>query len=198
VGERPLSGGRAVFLDRDGVLNANVFYADTNAWESPRSEADFALNAGVAAALARLKSAGYRLVVISNQPNAAKRKATMATLAAIHAKLEADLAAEGVALDAVHYCYHHPEGAEPSLSGPCVCRKPSPHFVHLARDALGLDLSQSWFVGDRDSDIACGAAAGVKTIFIAANGAKAPQAGAPQPDHRADDLPGAARIVLGG
>lgn len=161
---------KAVFLDRDGVINANVFYADTGEVEAPRTASDFTLLPGVLEAMKRLQAAGYLLFVVSNQPNQAKRKATRADHDAIQAKFAAALNGAGIRIEEFFYCFHHPQGVEPSLSGPCDCRKPSPYFLHQARDAHGLDMAQSWMVGDRDTDIQCGQAAGVRTIFVTPGG----------------------------
>ena len=156
----------AVFLDRDGVINANILYADTGQTEAPRVATDFRIMPGALEAMKRLQEAGYLLFIVSNQPNQAKRKATRADHDGIQAKLVTALEAAGVRIEQFFYCFHHPDGIEPSLSGPCDCRKPSPFFLNQARDAHGLDMAQSWMVGDRDSDIACGRAAGVGTLHI--------------------------------
>jgi len=161
-----MTQGRAVFLDRDGVITANVFYVDTGETEGPRTAADFRILPGALDAMARLCQAGYLLFLVSNQPNQAKRKATRADHDAIQALLVAALVGAGVRIEEFFYCFHHPNGAEPSLSGPCDCRKPSPFFLNRARDAHGLDMAQSWMVGDRDSDVACGQAAGTRTLHI--------------------------------
>jgi D-glycero-D-manno-heptose 1,7-bisphosphate phosphatase len=158
---------KAVFLDRDGVINANVFYADSGEVEAPRTAADFAILPGALEAMKRLQDAGYLLFLVSNQPNRAKRKATAADHEAIQAKLAAALDAAGIRIEEFFYCFHHPKGVEPSLSGPCDCRKPSPYFLNMARATHKLDMAQSWMVGDRDTDIACGKAGGVRTISIA-------------------------------
>jgi len=171
-----LTGRKAVFLDRDGVINANVFYADTGETEAPRTGKDFRILPGTLEAMKGLQEAGYLLFVVSNQPNQAKRKATQADHEAIQAKLEAALAKAGVRVEEFYYCFHHPQGIEPLLSGPCDCRKPSPYFLDKARRDYDLDMSRSWMVGDRDSDIACGLAAGVKTLHIAEHVADLPTA----------------------
>ncbi len=158
---------KAVFLDRDGVINANVFYADTGELEAPRTAADFTILPGVLEAMKQLQDAGYLLFVVSNQPNQAKHKATAADHDAIQAKLAAALGQAGIKITDFFYCFHHPNGVEPSLSGPCDCRKPSPYFLNQARDARNLDMARSWMVGDRDTDMQCGQAAGVRTIFVA-------------------------------
>ena len=157
---------KAVFLDRDGVINANVFYVDTGETEAPRTVADFQLMPGALDAMKRLQGAGYLLFVVSNQPNQAKRKATLADHEAIQAKLAAEIASVQVKIEEFYYCFHHPDGIEPSLSGACDCRKPSPYFLNRARDSHGLDMSRSWMVGDRESDVTCGRAAGTRTLHI--------------------------------
>ena len=158
---------KAVFLDRDGVINANVFYADSGEIEAPRTVADFTILPGALEAMKQLADAGYLLFLVSNQPNQAKRKATVADHDAIQTKLAAALDAAGIRIEEFFYCFHHPKGVEPSLSGPCDCRKPSPYFLNKARAAHDLDMAQSWMVGDRDTDIQCGKAAGVRTIRVA-------------------------------
>ena len=181
---------RAVFLDRDGVINANVFYADTVEVEAPRKAEDFTILPGALEAMTRLQAAGFLLFLVSNQPNQAKRKATRADHDAIQAKLTAALDGAGIKVEEFFYCFHHPKGIEPSLSGACDCRKPSPFFLNQARDTHNLDMMQSWMVGDRDTDIQCGKAAGVRTIFIS-EGAK--EMGA---NHATTSLAEAAGIIL--
>ena len=75
------------------------------------------------------------------------------------------------------------------MSGPCDCRKPSPYFLNRARDAHELDMAQSWMVGDRDTDIECGRAAGTRTVFVGENGPASA-------DHAAADLMQAGEIIL--
>jgi D-glycero-D-manno-heptose 1,7-bisphosphate phosphatase len=186
-----MSSCRAVFLDRDGVINANVFYADTGEVEAPRTVAEFNILPGVLEAMKALQAAGYLLFVVSNQPNRAKRKATRADHDAIQAELATALAGAGIRVEEFFYCFHHPQGIEPSLSGSCDCRKPSPFFLNQAKAAHGLDMATSWMVGDRESDIACGRAAGVRTIYITQN--LKGDAGA---DDVAANLPQASTILL--
>ncbi len=185
----------AVFLDRDGVINANVFYADSGEIEAPRRAADFQIVPGAMDAMVRLQDAGYRLFVVSNQPNQAKRKATRADHDAIQARLLAELNAAGVRIEDFYYCFHHPDGLEPALSGPCACRKPSPFFLLQARDRHGIDLARSWMVGDRASDIACGHQAGTRTMLIADGTRPNPSINA---DDTAPDLAEAVKRIVGG
>lgn len=157
---------KAVFLDRDGVINRNVFYRDTGAYESPRTAADFELLPDSLASMQRLQAAGYSLFLVSNQPNVAKGKSTLAQLHEIQSKLETALDGADIHFVAFYYCYHHPDSAVPIYGGPCECRKPSPYFLQKAAVEYGVDLGHSWMVGDRLSDIECGERAGVRSILI--------------------------------
>jgi D-glycero-D-manno-heptose 1,7-bisphosphate phosphatase len=164
-----VTGGRAVFLDRDGVLNRNVLNTVTGAFESPHRAEDFELLPGVLDALALLRESGYRLILVSNQPSYAKGKTTLAAIKAIHRRLEDSLADAGISLDAFYYCLHHPDGIIREYSGRCECRKPSPYFLLQAKTQFDLDLAKSWMIGDRETDVLCGRAAGVRTIRVAAD-----------------------------
>lgn len=166
MGAHQPTGKRAVFLDRDGVINRNVWNPVSGAYEAPLTADQFELCEGAVSAMRQLRSAGYELFLVSNQPNYAKGKASLETLDAIHAKLTAALAEAEIQLAASYYCLHHPEGMIATHSGPCECRKPSPYFLFKAKEDFGIDLAQSWMVGDRISDIECGRAAGTKTAFI--------------------------------
>jgi len=175
----------AIFLDRDGLLNELVLYQDSNERESPRSPEDLRLRPGAIDLVRGLHDAGWPLFLVSNQPSAAKGKTTLASLKAVH---EAFL---GTLLPSVFveafYCYHHPEAVVFELKGPCPCRKPNPYFLHLAAEIHGLDLSKSWMVGDQDIDIACGGAAGCRTILVP-NPDSAAKRGQEVPDRICDDL----------
>lgn len=157
---------RAVFLDRDGVLNANVLNPATQAWESPHRVEAFRLHEGVIEALHRLQAAGYLLVVVSNQPSYAKGKTSLENIQAIAARLESEMTQADVKIARYCYCLHYPQGIVPEYSFKCECRKPSPYFLIEAAKDFDIDLSQSWMIGDRETDIECGKAAGTRTIFI--------------------------------
>ncbi len=166
MGAHQPTGKRAVFLDRDGVINRNVRNPASGAYEAPLTPDQFELCDGAISAMRQLRSAGYELFLVSNQPNYAKGKASLETLNAIHAKLTAALAEAEIQFAAFYYCLHHPNGIVATHSWPCKCRKPSPYFLFQAREDFGIDLAQSWMIGDRISDIECGRAAGTKTVFI--------------------------------
>jgi D-glycero-D-manno-heptose 1,7-bisphosphate phosphatase len=156
----------AVFLDRDGVLVEEIFYSQTGEWEAPLRPEDVRLIPGAAAAARRLAEAGYALVLISNQAAYAKGKTGLRALWLAHEQFVELLAKEGVSFDAVFYSYGHPEGVVPHFSGPSLDRKPSPYNIFIAAAQFDLDLARSWMIGDRESDITCARAAGVRAILV--------------------------------
>jgi D-glycero-D-manno-heptose 1,7-bisphosphate phosphatase len=144
----------AVFLDRDGTLNVQVV-RDGKPYAPDRFE-DFRLYDGVVEACRRLKSAGFVLVVVTNQPEVGRGTLSQEIVEAMHARLLA-LIPE---IDRVEVCY------DSGLGELCRRRKPEPGMVLDSAEALGIDLSKSWLVGDRWRDVDCGKRAGVKTVFI--------------------------------
>src|SRR6185436_19694244 len=129
---------RGIFLDRDGVLNTLIFYPDTAEFESPRTAVDLELKPDALSALKRLR--GWPLFLISNQPSYAKGKTSLADLQAVHGRLEGLLKPHDIAFHGIYYCYHHPKGIVPELSGVCECRKPAAGSLFRARDMHKLDL----------------------------------------------------------
>ena len=157
---------KAVFLDRDGVLNRNVYYEDLGEWESPRAPEDLVLFDSTVPALRQLQVAGFMLFVVSNQPSYAKGKTSLENLKRVHDKLSMQLEDQAITIEAYYYCYHHPKGIIPEYTMQCECRKPSPFFLRKAIEQYDLDVSECWMVGDRDSDLACAEAAGCRAIAI--------------------------------
>lgn len=166
MGADAVAGRRAVFLDRDGVINRNVLNPATGEFEAPLTMAEFEVLPGVPEALRRLQAAEYLLFVVSNQPNYAKGKSTLRELRAIDATMRDALDEMRVWMAGVYYCLHHPEGVVPGYARRCACRKPAPHFLLKAAQEFAIDLSQSWMVGDRATDVECGRRAGVQTALV--------------------------------
>ena len=162
-----MTGHRAVLLDRDGILNDMVYYPDPGVVDSPFTPRQFELVEGVCPALRAMKAAGYKLVLISNQPSVAKKHLTMATFRKIQAKMHRLLAAEGVRLDGEYYCFHHPQAKMAKYRAVCGCRKPKPGMLLQAAKDLDLDLANSFMIGDGLYDVGAGKAAGCKTILVA-------------------------------
>ena len=158
---------KSVQIDRDGVINQMVYYADPGVVDSPFTPKQFELVEGIGPALRAMRAAGYRLVLISNQPSVAKKHLTMATFRKIQAKMHRLLAAEGVKLDGEYYCFHHPQAKLAKYRVVCDCRKPKPGTsLQSARD-LELDLAGSFMIGDGLYDVGAGKAAGCRTILVA-------------------------------
>jgi D-glycero-D-manno-heptose 1,7-bisphosphate phosphatase len=151
-----MSGRKAVFLDRDGVLNRE---RGEHTWRM----ADFEVLPGVPEALRRLRDAGCLLVVVSNQSGIGLGLYTKVEVEALHDYLSRRLAEAGVALDAVFYCPHHP------TQGRCLCRKPGSLLLEKAIARFGIDASASWFIGDRERDAQAAVAAGVRPVLVPAN-----------------------------
>jgi len=143
--------GYTVFLDRDGTLNEDPGYL--------KSAADVKLLPGVGPALARLKSAGARLVVVTNQSGIGRGFLTLKDLEAIHARLEGLLEQHEAALDAIYFCPHHPDDR-------CRCRKPARGMVDRAASELQLDLTRSYLIGDHVSDMQLAKSVGAKAVLV--------------------------------
>lgn len=186
----------AVFLDRDGVITRLVHNADTGKYESPHFPWDFALLPGALDELDRLQTAGFLLFLISNQPSYALGKTTLENIRAIHQQMEASFQSRGIFFKEFYYCFHHPQGVVPDYSGDCECRKPKPYFILKAREDFNLDLNRSWLIGDQDSDVLCGGAAGVKTILVD-EPASAGRRGQSRPDYSVPTLRAAVDLILG-
>jgi D-glycero-D-manno-heptose 1,7-bisphosphate phosphatase len=147
---------KAVFLDRDGVINRER--GDyTWRWE------DFELNEGVEKALQEFLRRGYLLIVISNQGGIGKGLYTVSETDALHARMEASLLEKGIRLTAIYFCPHHPSVSR------CLCRKPESLMIEKALARYALDPSACYFIGDAERDAAAGRAAGVRTLLIPPN-----------------------------
>lgn len=187
---------KAVFLDRDGVINGNVLNADTGEWESPRDIEHFILFPWAIKALRRLQDHQFYLFLVSNQPNYAKGKTSLESIKAIHQKLHFVLIDQKIFFTEYFYCYHHPQGIMPEVSFQCACRKPNTFFLKEAERKYFLDMKSSWMIGDRDSDIICGQKAGTKTILILnKKGLPSQRSGISKPDFKVNDLLEAADII---
>lgn len=175
---------RALFLDRDGILDELVYYESSAEWESPRTVADLKMIDGVSEPLRRFGDAGWLLVIITNQPSYAKGKISKESLMEVH---EAVITRLGVPIARSYLCFHHPEAIVPEMRVACECRKPGTQSLRDAARELDIDLSRSWMVGDQDSDLACGRAAGCRVALIEHHGSSQKR-GAIEPDLRCRDL----------
>ena len=176
-----MTNARAVFLDRDGVIN-RALEREARPYP-PASLGEFEILPEVPGALARLKAAGFLLVVATNQPDVGRGTLAKEVVENIHAHMLARLP-----IDRVEVCFHPGKGGSD-----CDCRKPKPGMLFRAAGELELDLARSWMVGDRWRDVDCGHAAGCRTIFIDRGYAEELKQ---KPDFLARNLAEAADIIL--
>lgn len=144
---------RAVFLDRDGVINELVYFPEVGVIDSPLNPDQFRLLPDVAKSIRALNDLRLKVIVASNQPAIAKGKTTEELFDEIRSKMKRELQNEGAHVDAEYYCFHHPGAIIQRYRADCDCRKPKPGLLLRASHDLGLDLSRSFFVGDSLTDI---------------------------------------------
>lgn len=157
---------RAVFLDRDGVINELVYHREQGIVDSPFTVGQFRLLPGVGEAIRKLRETDYRLVLVSNQPGIAKGNMSEETFQEIRQKMKEELSKEGVSLDGEYYCFHHPEAKVETLRVNCGCRKPKPGLLLQAAKDMDIDLSRSWMIGDGLTDVKAGKQVGCRTILL--------------------------------
>jgi D-glycero-D-manno-heptose 1,7-bisphosphate phosphatase len=169
---------RAVFLDRDGVINRGLVRHGKPA--APFSVAELEILPGVRQALGQLRDAGFLLIVVTNQPEVGRGSGSREDVEAIHRYLRSTLP-----LDDIRVCYHDDDAK-------CACRKPEPGMVYAAAVDHQVQLAASFLVGDRWRDVAAGKAAGCKTVLVNAF----PEPTYVEPDVALADLPAATRWIL--
>ena len=150
-----MNANKAVFLDRDGVINRPII-VDGKPYP-PRTIAEFAILPGVEQACVDLQNAGYLLVVVTNQPDVGRGILKKEVAEAIHETMVRQLP-----IDRVEVCYH----AGDEFGEECECRKPKPGMLLRASAQHGIDLQRSFLIGDRWRDIDCAHAAGCRAVFI--------------------------------
>jgi D-glycero-D-manno-heptose 1,7-bisphosphate phosphatase len=187
----------AVFVDRDGVLNHVVPDPLTGLGESPLSVAEVTIVVGAGAEIARLRKAGWFVGCVTNQPAAAKGSIPLETVWDIQRRVRSLLELEGGVLDADRVCIHHPDGTLRQLTGPCTCRKPSPGMLLDTAREHALNLSQSWIIGDTDTDIEAGRAAGVRTILVTTEATRHKRSGVVKADIVVPNFSEAVARILG-
>ena len=157
---------KAVFLDRDGVINELIYHQEQEVIDSPFTVGQFKLLPGVAKAINSLRKAGYLVLLISNQPGMAKGQMTAETFEKIRKKMVTELGKAGAVLDGEYYCFHHPEAIVKQYKVKCDCRKPAPGLLLKAAQDMNIDLGQSWMIGDNLSDVQAGKDAGCRTVLL--------------------------------
>jgi len=179
---------KAVFLDRDGVINRDVHHLS--------KVADLRLLKGSARAIKALNDGNYRVIVVSNQAVIAKGMATHETVYEIHEELKRRLAKQGATIDAIYFCPHHTEGTVKEYAVACDCRKPAIGMVMQAMKDFDIDPRASFFVGDMTGDIMTGRRAGLRTILVKTGYGGKDARYDVAPDFVAKDLLSAAHSIL--
>jgi len=152
------NGRVAVFFDRDGTLNEDVGYL--------RTPEELQMIPGAAEAVRLLNDRQILTCVISNQSGIARGLLSEDDLAAIHRRMEAELAEGGAHLDRIYYCPHHPTQGRPPYNIECSCRKPRTGMLDEAAGELSIALPRSFVVGDKTLDIEVGKASGTRTVLV--------------------------------
>lgn len=150
--------GKAVLLDKDGTVSQDVGYLnDPN---------NLRLLPGSAEAIKKLNAAGYRVFIVSNQAGIARCLLNESILHAIDKRLVRDLLNQGAIIDEVYYCPHHPDQGYYPYRTDCSCRKPDPGMLKKAIEKYQIDVSRSFLIGDKKSDIEAGQKLGLKTVLV--------------------------------
>jgi D-glycero-D-manno-heptose 1,7-bisphosphate phosphatase len=149
---------RAVFLDRDGTVNEEVGYLT--------DLSKLRLIPGAGKAIRRLNEAGFKVVLVTNQSGVARGYFPEALVHEAHAMLDEMLKADGARIDAVYYCPHHPNAGNSAFTIDCDCRKPKTGLIERAVRDLSIEISRSYMVGDKWSDIELAHRAGVRAILV--------------------------------
>lgn len=148
---------KAIFLDRDGVINDGTLYYT---WKIE----DFHFNEGLFEGLKMLRDAGYIFIVITNQGGVAKGEYTEKDVEILHTYMCEELHKEGIDIAEVYYCPHYP-----SITGPCECRKPGTLLIDKAVAKYDIDRSKSFLIGDGERDIEAATRAGIQGVKINKN-----------------------------
>jgi len=154
----PLAKARALFLDRDGVINQEVGYLH-------RPE-DVRWVEGIVPLCGRAQSLGYKLVVVTNQAGIARGYYTSQQFEDLMTWMRAELARDGITLDAVYHCPYHPEHGVGVYQQEHEDRKPGPGMLRRGAREFGVELAESVMVGDRCSDVGAAQAAGLRQAFL--------------------------------
>ncbi len=170
----------AVFLDRDGVINEDTGYVSC--------VDDFHFIDGTIEALQILKKKGYALVVVTNQSGIARGLFTEDDFMNLTEWMDWSLADRDVDLDGIYYCPHHPTEGQGPYKQECNCRKPAPGMLLDAAQALQIDLSQSYMVGDKPGDLKAAQAAGVPHKILVKTGKAVTEEGLNLADEVYDSL----------
>lgn len=169
MGISDLGSEKAVFLDRDGVLNPTWGKDLYNNPDSPLRFEDYSIFPFVPIAIKRINELGYLAIIVTNQPAYAKGKMTLTDLNKMNQLLRDEVLKASGRIEKIYACLHHPDPKQvviKSLLADCDCRKPKPGMLFQAAKEFGIDLQKSWMIGDTWKDIEAGQAAGCRTVLV--------------------------------
>jgi len=157
---------RAIFLDRDGVINELIYYRNMGMVDSPFTVKQFSLLPNVGDAIYIINQLKFKTIVVSNQPGIARNHFMEETLTQMDIKMKRELAKSNAFLDGIYYCMHDPKGKNRKYRKVCNCRKPKPGLLIQASKDFDIDLKKSYMIGDELSDIQAGRSVGCKTFLL--------------------------------
>jgi D-glycero-D-manno-heptose 1,7-bisphosphate phosphatase len=157
---------KAIFVDRDGVINEIVYHSEMGIIDSPFTVEQFKLLPSVGKAINKFHKLGFLVILISNQPGMAKNQYSIDVFEKIKEKMKKELEKDDAKFDAEYYCFHHPDAKNKKYKKVCNCRKPKPGMILQATKDYDIDITKSWMIGDGINDIQAGQGAGCKTILI--------------------------------
>lgn len=157
---------KAIFLDRDGVINKLVYQKEEGIIDTPFSESQLEVAESVPDAILKLRNAGYKIIIVSNQPGIAKGYYTKETFEKIQAKMRQILEKKGAIIDDEFYCLHHPDAKNSRYRKKCSCRKPGIGMITKATKTHKIDIKNSFFVGDGMVDLQAAKKIGCPSILI--------------------------------
>ncbi len=181
---------KCIFLDRDGTVNQEVGYL--------RRLSQIEILEGAAEGIRKWNENGFLVIIVSNQSGIARGYFSLETARQINAAIVQKLEHQGARIDDVYLCPHHEEGVLPEYAIRCTCRKPLPGLIWQARDRYQIDLSQSYMIGDKESDLAAARNAGCRGILVLTGyGRKEVHKITEKPYYIAKNLDDAARMITG-
>jgi D-glycero-D-manno-heptose 1,7-bisphosphate phosphatase len=157
---------KAIFVDRDGVINEMIYVKEHGHVDTPSTPAQFKIIKGVAKAINLARKLGYKVIIISNQPGIAKGYYGKKIFDSITKKMHSELGKDNADVDAEFYCFHHPDAKLILYKKMCSCRKPRAGLVIRAALEYKLNLKNSYFIGDGIVDMEAAEKAGCKYIFV--------------------------------
>jgi len=157
---------RAVFLDRDGVINKIIYHQDIGVLDTPFTPSQFELLPKAASGIKQLNRLGFLTILVSNQPGIAKKNFNLKTFKAIEKKMFSQLSRAAARLDGIYYCLHHPQAEDKRYKKRCLCRKPEPGLLLQAAKDFEIDLKNSYMVGDSVTDVLAGKEAQCITVLL--------------------------------